>query len=296
MIGIFDSGFGGLTIFKHIARALPAYDFVYLGDNARAPYGNRSQETIYQFTVEAVDWLFKQGCTLVVLACNTASAEALRKLQQEWLPSQLSSPPFQPVPTVASGGGVRGGYRSVVPIEVVQHRRVLGVIRPVVEEAVKITKGKIGVVGTRATIASHAYTRELQKLIPDAMVIEHACPLLVPLIEEGWATKPETKRMLRYYIRPLQKKVDTLILGCTHYPILLDQFVRKMGKRCHVLDPGPIVALSLKDYLVRHPTIETGLSKKGMVRFATTDSTEPFNRLGGMFFGKPIRAERVTLA
>lgn len=276
MIGIFDSGFGGLTIFKHIARTLPQYDYLYLGDNARAPYGNRSQETIYQFTVEAVNWLFKQGCTLVILACNTASAEALRKLQQEWLPNYQNPSPS------------RRGQGEV--------RRVLGVIRPVVEGAIKTTKGKIGVVGTRATISSHAYTRELQKLKPDASVIERACPLLVPLIEEGWANKPDTKRILRSYIRPIQQKVDTLILGCTHYPILFDQFVRKMGKRCRVLDPGPIVATSLKDYLRRHPEIETGLSKNGVVRFATTDSTEQFNRLGSMFFGKPIRAERITLS
>ncbi len=266
MIGIFDSGFGGLTIFKHIARELPAYDYLYLGDNARAPYGNRSQETIYAFTVEAVDWLFKQGCMLVVLACNTASAEALRKLQQEWLPKHYPD------------------------------RRVLGVIRPVVEEAIKITKGKVGVVGTRATISSHAYEREIKKLKPDATVIEHACPLLVSLIEEGWATKPETKRILRYYIRPLQQKVDTLILGCTHYPILLDEFVRKMGKRCRVLDPGPIVAESLKNYLARHPEIDAGLSKKGVIKFFTTDNTKQFNQLGGQFFGKLLKATKIILS
>ncbi len=265
MIGIFDSGFGGLTIFKHIVRVLPAYDYLYLGDNARAPYGNRSQETIYQFTIEAVDWLCKQGCTLVILACNTASAEALRKLQQEWLPKHYPD------------------------------RRVLGVIRPVVEEAVKMTKGKVGVVGTRATIASHAYERELKKLGPDVIVIPQACPLLVPLIEEGWAAKPETKRILRYYLRPLQQKVDTLILGCTHYPILLDEFVRKMGKRCRVIDPGSIVAEKLKDYLARHPEIESRLSKKSVVTFVTTDDPARFNQLGGQFFGQPIRGKKVQL-
>lgn len=270
MIGVFDSGFGGLTIFKHIVRVLPAHDYLYLGDNARAPYGNRSQETIYRFTVEAVDWLFKQGCELVILACNTASAEALRKLQQEWLSSILRS-------------------------KASKYYNVLGVIRPVVEEAVKTTKGSIGVVGTRATIASGAYTRELQKLKPDVSVIEHACPLLVSLIEEGWAGKPETKRILRYYIRPLQQKVDTLILGCTHYPVLLDEFTRKMGKRCRVLDPGPIVANSLKDYLERHPEIETRLSKNGKVRFCTTDIPQRFNELGSIFFGKPVRADRVNI-
>src|SRR3989338_4317927 len=176
MIGVFDSGFGGLTIFKHIARALPAYDFVYLGDNARAPYGNRSQETIYAFTVEAVDWLFKQGCTLVILACNTASSEALRKLQQEWLPKHYPD------------------------------RRVLGVIRPLAEEASKISRfGRIGVVGTKATIESGAYKRELkaqgsprlrsgQAKLKD---FQNACPLLVPLIEEGWLDKTETRMILK---------------------------------------------------------------------------------------------------
>lgn len=286
MIGIFDSGFGGLTIFKHIARTLPAYDFLYLGDNARAPYGNRSQETIYQFTVEAVDWLFKQGCTLVILACNTASSEALRKIQQEWLPSYLEA-------RLPNGS------------QASKYRNILGVIRPVVEEAVKITNGKVGVVGTRATISSHAYTRELKNLearllsgnkVSKLTVIERACPLLVPLIEEGWATKPETKKILRYYIRPLQQKVDTLILGCTHYPILLDEFTRKMGKRCKVLDPGPIVAASLKDYLARHPEIDSGLSKKSVIRFATTDDPARFNQWGGQFFEKPIKAERVVLS
>lgn len=276
MIGIFDSGFGGLTIFKHIARTLPEYDYLYLGDNARAPYGNRSQDTIYAFTIEAVNWLFKQGCLLVILACNTASAEALRKLQQEWLPQYVEVGPHN------------GGPTS-------QHRRVLGVIRPVVEEAVKVTKGNIGVVGTRATISSHAYTRELQKLKPDTRIIEHACPLLVPLIEEGWAAKPETKRILRQYIRPLQQKVDTLILGCTHYPVLLDEFTRKMGKRCKVLDPGPIVSEKLKDYLVRHPEIETRLTKNGKVHFCTTDIPQRFNELGSIFFGRFVKAERIAL-
>ena len=153
MIGIFDSGFGGLTIFKHIARTLPAYDYLYLGDSARTPYGNRSQEAIYQFTTEAVDWLFRQGCELVVLACNSASAEALRRLQQEWLPKHYSK------------------------------RRVLGVIRPVVEEAVRLTKGRVGVIGTPATVASHAYKDAIQKFSPKALVWEKACPLFVPLVE-----------------------------------------------------------------------------------------------------------------
>ncbi|MBI4262309.1 glutamate racemase [Candidatus Uhrbacteria bacterium] len=280
MIGIFDSGFGGLTVFKHIAAKLPQYDYIYLGDNARAPYGNRSPETIYQFTVEAVDWLFKQGCELVVLACNTASAEALRKIQQEWLPQYKDPSPHR------RGEG-----------EVLRHRRVLGVIRPIAEAAVAVTTGRVGVVGTRATIASHAYERELKKLNPDVTVFETACPLLVPLIEEGWAKKSETKRILRTYLHPLRlKQLDTLILGCTHYPILLNEFVAKMGKQCKVLDPGPIVAASLADYLSRHPEIENKLTKKGNTRFCTTDTSQRFNELGSQFFGKSIQAKRVQIS
>lgn len=276
MIGIFDSGFGGLTVFKHIARALPAYDYLYLGDSARTPYGNRSQETIYQFTIEAVDWLFREGCGLVILACNSASAEALRRLQQEWLPTYSAPSPH------------RRGQGEV--------RRVLGVIRPVVEEAARVTKGRVGVIGTRATVASGAYERELKHLRSNVTVIQKACPLLVPLIEEGWARKPETRSILRSYIQGVkQKNVDTLILGCTHYPILLRDIKAKMGRSVTVLDPGPIVAEKLADYLKRHPDIDTGLSKGGVVRFATTDDPARFNELGGRFFGQPLKAEKVSL-
>lgn len=170
-------------------------------------------------------------------------------------------------------------------------------IRPVVEEAARVSKGgRIGVVGTRATIASHAYERELKKLNSNVTVFEVACPLLVPLIEEGWAKKSETKRILRTYLHPLRlKQLDTLILGCTHYPILFDDFVAKMGKRCKVLNPGPIVAEKLADYLSRHPEIETVLAKKGSIRFCTTDIPERFNELGSQFFGKPIKAEHVGI-
>lgn len=281
MIGIFDSGFGGLTVFKHIVRALPAHDFLYLGDSARTPYGNRSQEVIYQFTTEAVDWLFRQGCGLVILACNSASAEALRRLQQEWLPNYNTSSPY------------RRGQGEVLS----EVRRVLGVIRPVVEEAVRLTKGRVGVLGTRATVTSGAYERELKHLRPDVTVVQKACPLLVPLIEEGWARKPETRSILRSYIHGVkQKSVDTLILGCTHYPILLRDIKAKMGRRVTVLDPGPIVAEKLVDYLKRHPEIDAGLFKGGVVRFATTDDPSRFNELGGRFFGQPLKAEKVILS
>lgn len=276
MLGIFDSGFGGLTIFKHIARTLPQYDYLYLGDNARAPYGNRSQETIYEFTVEAVDWLFKQGCTLVVLACNTASAEALRKLQQEWLPSHLEEKPPS------------GGFSS-------KYRNILGVIRPVVEEAVKMTKGSIGVVGTRATIASGAYTRELKKLKPEATVIEHACPLLVPLIEEEWSGKPEIKRILRSYLRPLQQKVDTLILGCTHYPLLEPVIAQVMGEEVAIVNPARAVAVAVREQLQRDPALASAC--RGTSRtFHFTDTTPHTKRIASEWLGIPVIAETVELS
>ena len=174
MIGIFDSGFGGLTVFKEIKKALPEYLYIYLGDNLRAPYGGRSQEAIFEFSKQAVDYLFKQGCQLVILACNSASAEALRKLQQEWLPTNYAN------------------------------RRILGVIRPVVEEAAEISKsGKIGVVGTVATIKSGAYKKELEGQKSELKVFQQACPLLVPLVEEGWLKKPETRMIIKKCLRPL---------------------------------------------------------------------------------------------
>jgi glutamate racemase len=196
MIGIFDSGYGGLTVFKEIKKLLPQYSYIYLGDNLRAPYGGRSQEAVYQFTEQAVDFLFKQGCQLVIIACNTASAEALRKLQQEWLPKHYPN------------------------------NHVLGVIRPVVEEAVKQSKsGKIGVVGTKATVESQSYVKELKKQKTDVEVVQQACPLLVPLVEEGWLKKPETRMIIKKCLRPLKDhQIDILILGCTHYPLLMKEF------------------------------------------------------------------------
>src|SRR3989344_3842504 len=174
MIGIFDSGIGGLTITKEVLRQLPKYQLLYLGDTARTPYGNRSQELIYKFTKQAVDYLFKQGCQLIIIACNTASAEALRKIQQEWLPSHYPD------------------------------RKVLGVIRPVAEEAAKVSRfGRVGVVGTRGTVVSGAYERELKALRPDITVYQQACPLLVPLVEEGWQDRPETMKIISNYLRPL---------------------------------------------------------------------------------------------
>ena len=267
MIGIFDSGLGGLTVTKEVLRLLPEYQILYLGDTARTPYGNRSQDLIYQFTQQAVDYLFKQGCQLIIVACNTSSAEALRRLQQEWLPNHYPD------------------------------RRILGVIRPVVEEAVKISRsGQIGVIGTRGTVNAGAYEREIKVLLPKATVISFACPLLVPIVEEGWSKRPETKKILRYYLLPLKnRKIDTLILGCTHYPILYRSIKQICGRRIKVINSAEIVALKLKDYLARHLEIERQLEKNNQHRFLVTDSTEVFKKNAQQWLGQEIKLEKIVL-
>lgn len=273
MIGIFDSGFGGLAIFKDIARLLPEYNYIYLGDSARAPYGCRSQDIIYRFSENAVDFLFNKGCELIIVACGTASSEALPRLQQEYLPKKYPD------------------------------RKILGIIRPLAEEAVKTTRfGRIGVVGTTSTIESNSFVRELEKakdlsLTPANLEIyQKACPLLVPLIEEGWIKKPETKMILKKYLRELkQKRVDALILGCTHYSLLFKDFKQVMGKRCNVLESGDIIAKSLKNYLERHLAIESKLKKDGKRVFYTTDDAATFARLGSRFLGEGFEAEQVEL-
>jgi glutamate racemase len=264
MIGVFDSGFGGLTVLKSFLRKLPRYDYVYLGDNARAPYGNKSQGLIYKYTVQAVDFLFKEGAELVVIACNTASAEALRKIQQEWLPKNYPE------------------------------RRVLGVVVPVVEEAIKSNKGdKIGVIGTRSTVASKTYGLEIKKINPGVVITQKETPLLVPLIEEGYHRRKEAKMILRTYLKPLKdKKVDKLILGCTHYPILQKEIVGIMGKNCVVLDSPGIVAKKLDDYLKGHSEIENKIRKKRQRKYFTTDDIRRFEKLGQKFLGESIQGAR----
>lgn len=268
MIGIFDSGIGGLTVLKAVQKRLPQYQLLYLGDTARTPYGNRSQDLIYEFTEQAVDFLFKQGCQLVITACNTVSSEALRRIQQEWLPAHYPD------------------------------RRVLGVVRPVAEEAVKISRyGKIGVVGTRGTISSGAYERELAAQRPDAQIFSRACPLLVPLIEEGFEHRSETMKILRNYLRPLKaKKIDTLILGCTHYPLMLREFRKAAGNRVKVPDPARIVAEKLADYLSAHPEIESKLIKGSAHHYIVTDRTEIFQKNAEEWLGHPLILEKTELA
>lgn len=252
MIGVFDSGYGGLTILKALRKELPQYDYLYLGDNARYPYGNRSKETIIRFTDEAVQYLFEHGCSLIIIACFTASSFALREMQKKYLRAAESK------------------WR---------HKKILGVLLPVVEEAARVTKGRrIGACATRGTIESNSFEIELKKLSENNIVLQQPCPLLVPLIEEHWHDKPEAYMILKKYLRPLKSKnPDTLILGCTHYPYMLKDFKRIMGRNVRIVNPPEVVAKNLKEYLARHPEIETQLTRGGAIKFRTTDSAEKFN-------------------
>lgn len=259
IIGVFDSGLGGLTILKYFLRDLPQYNYLYLGDNARLPYGSKSPETIYEYSREATDFLFSHGCNLIIIACNTASAQALRRLQQEYLPKKYPD------------------------------RRILGVIKPLVESVGGKRFKKIGVLGTKATVNSGAYEHELKKINPKAIVHQQSAPLLVPLIEEGWLKKPETKMILKKYLHPLKtKQIDSLILACTHYPFLHKEVVKIMGKRVSVPHPGEIVAASLKDYLTRHPELGIEASSSPLIKYYTTDMPENFKVSAEKFLGKKI--------
>lgn len=259
LIGVFDSGLGGLTVFKYFLQELPNYNYIYLGDNARLPYGEKSAQTIYEYTREAVDFLFKKGCNLIIIACNTASAQALRRLQQEYLPQNYPD------------------------------RRILGVIRPLAEFLAISQRRHIGVIGTKATINSHAYQLELHKINPQLKIEEQSAPLLVPLIEEGWAKKPETKMILKKYLRPLKmKQIDALILGCTHYPFLYREIKKIMGRRIFVPNPGEIVAGSLKKYLNKHTELNISPASKTTINYYLTDEPESFKKLAEEFLGQKI--------
>lgn len=267
-IGIFDSGLGGLSIFREIARILPEYDFVYLGDTARVPYGTRSSETVYAFTEQAVRWLFKNECGLVILACNTASSDALRILQEEYVPAYFPG------------------------------RNVLGVLIPAAEEAVSATRnGTIGIMATPGTVLSQAFVREIRKMNPEARVSQSACPLLVPLVEAGENDSPPTEYFLKKYMAPLlAQHIDTLILGCTHYGILESRVKKLAGESVTVISEGPIVAEKLSRYLEKHPDRERTLGKNRKRLFYSTDMPEYFEEIGGRFFGGNITVQRATLS
>ena len=268
-IGIFDSGYGGLTIFDKIHQLMPEYDYVYLGDNARAPYGTRSFEVVYQFTRQAVEHLFEMGCQLVILACNTASAKALRTIQQKDLPS------WDPT------------------------RRVLGVIRPTVELVDSISSTKhIGIVGTSGTISSNSYTIEIGKMYPKIKVTGEACPMWVPLIENNEFDSPGADYFVKKYIDELLSKdpeIDTLILGCTHYPLLMNKIKEFLPKGITLFAQGEHVAESLKDYLFRHPEMNQKLTKNGSSRFLTTESAEKFSEAASIFLNTPISVSHISL-
>ena len=264
-IGVFDSGYGGLTILRKLVQTLPAYDYVYLGDNARAPYGTRSFETVYRYTLEAVEWLFQQGCPLVVLACNTASAKALRTIQQQDLP------------------------------HLAPDRRVLGVIRPTTEVIGKFSaSGQVGIMATPGTVASGSYPIEIEKFYPGLQVYQQACPMLVPLIENNDYKNPGGDYFIGKYVDQLRAQspeIDTILLACTHYPLVSSQISAAAGESIRVVSQDDIVAESLADYLQRHPEMEQRLSKSGRRAFYTTDSTEDFDKHAEAFFGQRITSK-----
>ena len=269
-IGIFDSGFGGLSILREIRKVLPQYDYIFLGDNARAPYGTRSFQLVYEFTLQSVKYLFEQGCQLVILACNTASAKALRNIQQNNLP-------------------------HIDPT-----RRVLGVIRPTVEKVGEISRtGCIGVFGTPGTIQSQSYDIEITKMHPSFKVYGHACPMWVPLVENRESDGDGADYFVKKDIDALLSQcsdIDTVILGCTHYPLLISKIKKYMPPHIHVIEQGHIVAESLQDYLRRHPEMEVRCAKGGTCQYLTTEDARRFSSLASVFVNEEVDARHITLA
>lgn len=268
-IGVFDSGYGGLTILENIRKVLPSYDYLYLGDNARAPYGNRSFDLVYEFTKQAVYYLFSKKCSLVILACNTASAKALRSIQQTDLPGMDPS------------------------------LRVLGVLRPTVEALGAITRTRhVGLTGTPGTILSGSYPLEVHKLYPDIVITGEACPMWVPLVENGEQDSEGAAYFVKKNIDHLlnqDNKIDTLLLGCTHYPLLLPQIKKFVPHGVNIVSQGEYVAESLKDYLKRHPEMEAKCTKNGSCTYLTTESVEKFEESASNFVSGPVRAKHIRL-
>lgn len=268
-IGVFDSGYGGLTVLSEIKKLLPQYDYIYLGDNSRAPYGSRSFEIVYEFTKQAVEALFEKGCSLVILACNTASAKALRTIQQKDLP-------------------------IIDPT-----KRVLGVIRPTVEIIDKITKnGHIGVLGTIGTIQSQSYEIEVKKFFPDYKITGQACPMWAPLVENNEFDNEGAEFFIKKDINLLLEKdpaIDTVILGCTHYPLLAESIRKALPDNISIISQGYYVAQSLEDYLSRHPEIDNKCTKNGVVKYFTTESPDKFKEAASTFLNEDINAEKINL-
>jgi len=270
-IGVFDSGYGGLTILKEFLNDLPGYDFIYLGDNARAPYGSRSFEVVYEYTLQAVKKLFEMGCPLVILACNTASAKALRNIQQNDLP------------------------------HIDPNRRVLGVIRPAVESIGEYTRnGHVGILGTVGTVLSNSYPIELEKWSDGKVVktTQEACPIWVPLVENNETDSPGTDYFVAKNINNLltaDPEIDSIILGCTHYPLLMPVIRKFVPENVHLLEQGKLVSSKLVEYLYRHPEMEQRCSKFGIVKYYTTENEEVFEKNAATFLGRNIKSEKVLL-
>jgi glutamate racemase len=268
-VGIFDSGYGGLTIMKEIVKKLPEYDYLYLGDNARAPYGPRSFETVYQYSLQSVKWFFSQGCPLVVLACNTASAKALRSIQQHDLP------------------------------KIDAQKRVLGVIRPTSEVIGNFSRTKhIGLLATSGTVTSDSYKIEIEKFFPGVKLFQQACPMWVPLVENDEYNNEGADYFIKKCMNQLLQQsssIDTILLACTHYPLLLDKIKANTAAGVKIISQSEIVADSLADYLHRHPEMETRLSKNAGRQFCTTDAADDFDKHAAGFYGKPVQSEQVHM-
>lgn len=268
-IGIFDSGFGGLTVLKEIRSVLPDYDYIYLGDNARTPYGTRSFETVYEYTLQAVKKLFELDCYLIIIACNTASAKALRTIQQKDLPKLHPD------------------------------RRILGVIRPTTEAANNFSQSNnIGILGTNGTVLSDSYKIEINKFYPQINVNQQACPMWVPLIENGEAHSAGSDYFVKKYINEIldtNSDIDSLILACTHYPILFDKIRKFTPEHISIINQGKIVADSLENYLSRHSEIDQKLSKQKKVLYYTTDAPENFDEKARLFLESPVRSQKISL-
>jgi glutamate racemase len=267
-IGVFDSGYGGLTVFKSIVAQLPEYDYIYLGDNARTPYGDHSFETVYQYTLECVEWLFSKGCPLVILACNTASAKALRSIQRHVLPKKYPN------------------------------HRVLGVIRPTAEVIQEYTQtNKVGVLGTRGTINSHSYLMEINKLFPEIEVFQQSCPMWVPLIENNEHLAVGADYFVKKYVDALLERspeIDCILLACTHYPLLIPKIKALVPGNINLVVQGDIVAKSLTTYLQNHPEIESKLNRESKRLFYTSGDTTAFNEQASIFFTEAVAAEKMV--